>query len=376
MANWLRKWKGGRVYVDRDGRERYVIEKMRKGQRYTVTLPAGADPELQLALFKSDPEGFTRRSADTGLLPEDAAVLTVDEIEAFEKVLHERQRSEAHIRSMKHYLAAWCDDLKGRDLRRVHVDDLRKMRDAYKNARNYRTIAIKGYCTWLVKRQILKLGENPAALLEQVRAAPKRLQEGDYVYTAEQIEHFYSILKPQRVRDMFLLVAKTGLHGSEAARIAGKDCKLYELPDKSSGIAAVATVRHKNRRDHKQSLDAQALAAVRRLQAAGGAPCKERIHEAIIAASRRVNCPPVFLRYLRHSFITLANERGREVRVTEGGVPLGAIAAAVGHRSMLMAKDHYLQSTVPPMIVVPLTLRHPEDPTPIQLASSLTARSA
>lgn len=374
MPNWTGTWKGGRIYVDRDGRHRYVIERMRHRKRYTITLPVDcADPELSLMLFTRDPDGFASRVEEATSRPDGEVVLTLDSIAVFEKAMREssKELSEAHIRSVIGYLKVWCDELAGRDLRKIPVDTLRELRDRHTTARNYRTVALKAYCTWLVKRQ--RLVTSPAAHLEQVRAKPKRLG-GDVVYSKEQIEAFYSILKPQRVRDMFLLVAKTGLHGSEAARIAGSECQMYELPDKSAGIAAVVTVRHKSKRDHRQALDAQGLAAVRRLQAAGGAPCKERIHEAIVAASRKANCPPVFLRYLRHSFITLANESGREVRTAEGGVPLATVAAAVGHRSMLMAKDHYLGSKVPPMIAVPLNLKHPEDPIEISAASVRAAR--
>lgn len=366
MPAWTEAWKGGRVYLDRDGQRRYVIERMRHGRRYTLTLAAGVtDPEAELALFKRDPEGYSRRNVATGLLPEDSVVLTADEIERFEKHQREEGLSEPHVRAVSSYLSQWAEDLAGRDLRQVLADDLYAELETHKKAKYYRATAIKAFCSWKVSRQRLPI-DNAAAHLQVTRAAPARTYR-DVLYTAEQIQTFYAALTPQRVRDYFLIAAMTGLHGSEIGRIP--EGSITEM-NTGTEIAAVISVKHKvsgkTKRDHRQSVTAQVLAAARRLVAAG-VPCKERVNEAIHACARRLKRDPVHIRYLRHSFITLTHLSGRVVSVQLGnaGVPIAEVAAAVGHRTSLMIQDHYL--AVPSMKLPPLRLSHSEDPAPLQV---------
>lgn len=360
MPRWAGRWKGGRTYTDRDGQTRYVIEKMRRGQRYAVTLPPGvASPDAELALFLRDPDGYAERSADTGLRPQDGAVLTRDEVKRFREHQTQEQLSDSHVAGTAGYLEQWVTDLEGRDLRRVPVDDLYTILGRYETARYYRATALKAYCTWLVARQRLPL-ENSARLLRVKPNGAARLR-GLVGYTAEQIETFYAAISNQRVRDVFLIAAKCGMHGTEVQRIARGDVEITEIAH--SRIAAVLRFWHKSGRDHRQSIDAQTLAAVRRLRATG-APCKEQLHEAIHATARRLQRPPVFLRYLRHSWATLCELDGEKVTLNGSGRGMSRsdVAAAAGHRTGLMIQDHYNNAPVPFMAVPPLTLRHAEDP--------------
>lgn len=367
MPAWIGKWEGGRVYLDRQKRNVHVIERMVDGRRFTVRLPPNVkDPGAELALFLRDPEGYRRRVAETGLLPEEAVIMTQAEVERFEAYLrHEKHRAEAYVSAVAGYLTDWANAFKGRDLRKVTVDDLCLYLDELKTARNYRIASLKTFCTYLVRRQRLKPHENASAMLETVKPPPRRLlaQQG---YTIKEVEAVYQVLPSQRVRDYYLLSAKYGLHGTEIGRIARGEVEI--IPVGQKGIAAVLRFIHKSQRDHRLSIDTQALAAVRRLLSLGAAPVKRVVCDAANKAARggqRV----VHHGRLRHSFVTWARRFGKTVTVDSGGLALSEIAAVAGHRSLLMAKDHYDNTEVPPMIVLPINLSHPEDPVPLEVVT-------
>ena len=84
-----------------------------------------------------------------------------------------------------------------------------------------------------------------------------------------------------------------------------------------------------------------------------------------------------FIYFQRHSFVTWASECGQEVRPKSGGLPLAAVAAVVGHHSANTTKRFYENVKVPPMIKIPIELKHPEDPVrllvkraPVRMAKS------
>lgn len=359
MPAWIRSWKGGRIYADRDGSRRYVIERMRNGRRYVVALPTGVtDPESELALFKRDPDGYVRQLNERGLaLPDNGAVrLTADEIAAFAKYLTGRDRCAAYVSGVTGYLAQWANALEGADIRSVTVSRLYELLDAWPTARNYRVTALQSWCTYLVKRQ--RLETNVAALLEVEKAPPSRLKK-NRGYSIKQVEAFYRALDSQYIRDLYCVAAKTGMHTTEIRRMTSGEVEIR--PVGKNGIAAVLRMVHKNKRDHLQSVDAQTLAALRRLMARGRAPSGPAVSYAVA----KVGGEPVFPKYLRHSFATWLKECGRKVTVQRGGLDHSEVAALIGHRSGLMLKDRYDNSAIPAMGVVDIRLEHPADPVSI-----------
>lgn len=70
--NWVGKWKGGRTYRVGD-RVCFLLEKMRKGRRYTLKLQVQTEAEAlnELARFDLDPAGFRPTSVDL-FAPEEA----------------------------------------------------------------------------------------------------------------------------------------------------------------------------------------------------------------------------------------------------------------------------------------------------------------
>ena len=79
------------------------------------------------------------------------------------------------------------------------------------------------------------------------------------------------VTEVQCVRDVLMLHAKCGMHGTEIDRLARGEGKVKVLQGQGA-IAGTITFIHKSGRVHVQSVDAQALAAAMRLQARGSAP--------------------------------------------------------------------------------------------------------
>jgi integrase len=368
MARWIGKWRAGRIYEDGDGRRRHVLERKIQGRRYTIVLPAEADPEAEFALFRRDPAGYATRARapEPSSAPAGAIVLTLGEVERFESYLRsEKHRVEAYVVGVAGYLSEWAAALAGADLRAVAVDDLSRHLDRWRTARNYRINALRTFCAYLVRRQRLKPHENAAALLEITKPPPARLLQRQG-YTIEQVERFYAALESQRIRDYYLISAQYGLHGTEIERIARGEVEI--TPVGKQGIAAVLRFIHKGRHDHRLSVDAAALAAVRRFVQAGKAPSTKTVSYWAQRAAREVGFV-VHHGQLRHSVATWAQSSGRLVRLEAGGVSLQETAELLGHRSVMMIKDHYDNTEIPPMLVLPIRLLHPQDPASLEVSA-------
>lgn len=363
---WTGSWKGGRYYLDAEGRPVFVIERRHRGERHVVRL-ATHDPELavgELARYLQDPATY-HRAARTSVA--DPATITAESIKDYLRS-HERQKgwSATHYASNERYLTAWGNALKGRDLRDVRGRDLLRILGEWTTARPLRIAAIKHYYGWLIRTQVLDAAQNASAALVSEKGAAKKRAGRRVGYPAAEIEAAYAHTPWQAARDVFVLQAKCGMHHTEVVRLAARG-RIREVD--AGEIAAVVEYQHKSGQ-HRQSVDAQVLAALRRLQTRKrqgrvGAPAKDTCLAAakLAAAARGPKAPIVYHEELRHSFVTLARERGRMVYPPgEQGLPWTEVAKAVGHRSGLMIATHYDDSAVPPMVVVPLRLHHPDDP--------------
>ena len=172
----------------------------------------------------------------------------------------------------------------------------------------------------------------------------------------------------QGVRDVLVLRAKFGMHHSEICRLSSGKGIIKPTPGQGE-IAGTIRFTHKSTREHLLSVDAQGLAAAKRL-ADHGAPISDSfLRTTLLHASRRAGlAQPLAPNELRHSFVTWATEQGREVRPKQGGVPVETVARVVGHSGTRTTTNFYLGVQVPVMIAIPLRLSHPEDPAPVQLA--------
>jgi transposase-like protein len=323
-----------------------------------------------------------------------------------------------HIDDTERYLKAWMVALVDRDLRTLALTDLKASLKGWKTAERNRISALKTLTAYLREEGLLKRDQDAtldlklkkprakaasvreeksiplenvqkayAAItarpvgggdIERMRAAVVALEAGQkaqdvakrfkagvstlWYWRKRLQEGSVPMTDAQSVRDVVLIRIKTGMHHSEIERIAAGHHVLREL-EQGSEIAAVVTVLHKSGHAHHQSVDAQTLAAIKRLVAVGRAPTKEHVAEVLGDASEAVGLPRMKPGALRSSFITAARSFGRVVKlVNEGGVPLHEISVLSGHRSLATTRDHYDETKVQPMIVLPLTLQHPDDP--------------
>jgi integrase len=361
MGKWVGRWQGGRITKGPEGRDAFVIEKMVAGVRYAITLPVTVsserEAEAELALFRRDPARYQAdRSAE---IP----ALTTELVARYLAWLKEKGRTEGHRGDMRTSLASWAEHIGGKDLRSLPGRSLRDLLPKL-GAKQKRIAAIKGFCTFLREEELLKVSEDPSQALKVPQAKPERAltEKG---YTQDFVTKTYRHTDRQDVRDVLVLQAKTGMHFSEVERVAKGKAKLRRVDD-PSGIVGTLSFMHKNGSVHTISVDGQTYAAAERLVAAGEAPQNSSIRLCLGGASEATGLPLLLTGQLRHSFVDWAQTSGRKVSHAEGGLPLADVGAAIGHRSVRTTDTFYNVTKVPPMIVVPVVLQHPDDPVSIQ----------
>jgi integrase len=384
-----RPWPGGFVRLSR-GREVFVIEKRAGGKRYKIALDVRTEREAlaELALFERDPTGYRapkqqrrERAAATAGLRLDVDTLAEFFEESRAKVAR-GELSAGYVRhSLEPYLRAWAGALGGRELRTVKLAELNATLDGWATARIKRIVALKAFTAWARRMGRLKRQDDPTLDLAVPPATPRPV--ASRAFTAEQIASFYSLLRNysfapgygddapeaaprctvdlQPVRDVFLLRAKCGMHGTEIERLARGEGTIRVL-DGEGEIAATLIFPHKTGSEHVVSVDAQTLAAAQRLQAAGRAPNRVATRRAVArVVAEHPELAGFAFENLRHSFITLG-VGGRTVTARGGGVPLELLAQVAGHASTATTRRHYLGRHVPPLVILPLRLVNEDDP--------------
>ncbi|WP_426751572.1 hypothetical protein [Myxococcus sp. Y35] len=386
----VRTWEGGFVRLSRDGREVFVIERGINGRAWKVTLDAQTHRQAlaELALFERDPEGYRTRAqqrreraaASAPGLRLDAAALAAFDADAKARV-DAGELSPGYVRhTLQPYLRAWADALGGRELRTVTLAELRVTLAGWESARHKRVVALKAFTAWARSAGRLDQKDDPSLWLEVPKVTPRPV--ADRAFTAEQVATFYAALRDytyapgygddappeaprlrvdlQPIRDVFLLRALCGMHGTEIERLARGEGRIRVLEGEGE-IAAVLEFKHKNGGAHAVSIGCQALAAAQRLQAAGRAPDRVATSRAVARViAARPELDGFSFERLRHTFVTLSANGGRLVTARAGGVSLDAISQVTGH-SIRTARRHYLGVHIPPMVVVPLVLVNADD---------------
>ncbi|WNG19323.1 site-specific integrase [Cystobacter fuscus] len=367
----------------------FVLRKMVEGRAYTIHLDASSETEAEaeLALFMRDPEGYSTKREARQQQQESAVYVNAETVGRFLDSMRRAGTTARYVGNVGFYLATWAEALAGRDLRTVTLQELLRELARHKAGRKNRITALKSFASWLREQGTLALAEDPTVSLKVPATRPKKAVR-EKGYSIETTERLYRAISAweftnfgqeatrrttdvQCVRDVLCIHAKTGMHGTEIERIAKGEGKVAVFEDQGE-IAATVTFIHKSGNVHRQSIDRQTLAAVRRLQARGAAPVDSHIRRVVARACKTLGIEPVHFGEYRHSFVTWASECGQEVRPKAGGLPLTAIAAVVGHHSANTTKRFYDNVKVPPMIKIPINLEHPEDPTdlPVRLAES------
>lgn len=360
---WIGKWNGGRIYQGRDNEKVFVIERMLQGRRYTRRLEAGNEREAlaELALFERDPASYATKTEQEAKVQAEIVRLDVETIARFLAYLEKEGRTKDYRKDARAYLAQWAQVLHGRELRTVSLQDLKRALASWPTATKHRIITIKSFFSYLREVEaMLKPGEDPTLSLKVPPARPERASRSKG-HTMEEVERVYRVVPLQEVRDVILLRAKTGMHGTEVERLARGEGELTRVHGYGE-IFGTVSFKHKSGRIHLQSLDAQSFAAAKRLQYRKFAPVKSWIRAVINRAAKDAGLKPIRIGELRHSFVAWAQNHGKWVRPAEGGVPLSEIASIIGHQDSRTTSRFYDVAQIKPMIALPICLEHPEDP--------------
>ncbi|RKH20143.1 hypothetical protein D7X74_04920 [Corallococcus sp. CA047B] len=375
----MTKWSGGRTYTATDGSARWIIRKTVAGVAHNVTLDVRSEAEAlaELAAFRRNPAAYRtasqERQDEAQQAQEDAAqavFLDEDRARRFLQHLKASGRSDEYLKSTRSYLAAWATALADKDLRAVTGPALKKTLATWDTGKKWRIIVFKSFTSFLQDAGELDPMVNPGRFL---KVPPARRNHELKGYSIEHVQKLYAALGSQAIRDVLCLQAKTGMHGTEVNRLASGDGKITVLKDQGE-IAATVTFKHKTGKRFTLSLDAQGLAAAKRLQARGSAPDRQTIREAVERVGARTGLEFIHFGAIRHSFATWLVERGRIYNPKGGGLSLEAVAQALNHSSTRTTALHYVSATVPPMYVVPIRLEHPEDPIAIQAMQTTSDR--
>jgi integrase len=354
MPNWTGKWKGGRYYVDEDGRKVFFIERRVEGRQRGIRLSTHDEKiaEGMLGLFEQDPIGF---SAPPPPKPDESAVyITPDRIKLYLQSI--RKAVQDHRNARQSYLKAWANyrDDNGRalDLRKADRHALRAALASFDGGYKGRAEALNAFARFMCKESELAQW-NPLVNTTD----PEATRADRVAYSVEEMRETWERLPAGAIRDVFLVRLTTGLHGTEIAQIKGAPLYSGPLPDKGVGIRVldgkheirgvvqvVHKKKHKKERRHRVSMNQATLEAVLRLQK--HVPTRVSVWEAL---------DPIVPSNLRHTFITLGADVGELVTFTGGGVDRSRVAQVVGHRSgSTMTADRYEKQQIPPMIKLPL----------------------
>lgn len=348
MPPWSGRWKGGRYYLDAEGKPVYFIERMRRSVKLLTHDEQIA--EGQLGLFLADPLNFSVRPAGPAARP-DAVFITDERLALYMESI--RKTVKDHRTARAKYLADWSD--LGIDLRAVDRKGLRAALTTFDGGHRGRVEALNAFARFLVREEDLP-SWNP--LVNTRDSDPELARAARQAYTLAELDAAWNRLTPGPMRDVFLLRAATGMHQTEIDQLVGAKVGKGPLPDvdgkakavirdlgEGHEIRGVLQVWHKSSKRHRVSLTANALAAALRLTE--GVPSRVGVWKALA---------PIVPSNLRHTNATLGAERSRTVTWAEGGgASRAAIAAQLGHRAgSTMLSDHYDKLQIPPMIVLPL----------------------
>jgi integrase len=366
---WGGKWKGGRWFW-KGRRQVFVIERMRGGKPYSLTVEAKNEPdaEAELIAFDTNPEAYAERVRSAAQPAPTAHPLYIaeDTIQTVLDAQKATKQSKDHVYATGLYLTQWGTKFVGRDLNTVTTAECGAHLEVWGPvARKLRITALKTFCTYYAhpERGRLDRTKNPAAGLRVPKSLAAKFTAPRH-YTMEEVQTAYRAASSQVQRDIMRLALFTGMHTTEIERFAEGVGRIVDVdPEIGNGIVGVVWVLHKSGEEHPNSVDAATLAAAQRIRDRGSIPNKIKRNEFCHRLAKRIEARrPVLYGALRHSFITWARSKGGKlIKPKDFGLSLEEIAQVVGHKnSKTTAK--YDGTEVPPMIWTPVKLHHPEDP--------------
>lgn len=340
MPNWAGTWKGGRYYLNADGKPVFFIERLRRSIRLKTH-----DEELakgQLATFLQDPIAFCRPPPEPEA-PIAPVYITEERITLYMESI--RKTCRDHRTARQKYLVAWGAKLL--DLRSVDRRALRAALASFKGGHRGRCEALNAFGNFLAD-----FGDLPSWQRLTNTHEPKKTRGAREAYDIETVTEAYNSLTSQRVKDVIHLRASTGLHHTEIAQLKAAPLFKKPLPDLGVGIRilggeheiqGVLQIRQKTKPRHRVSVNADTLRAALRLRES--VPSRIAVWEAL---------QPLIPSNLRHTFTTL-RDQGEIISYTGSGVTLDQVAEILGHRvGSKMTASRYDKLQVPPMMKLPL----------------------
>lgn len=255
-------WDGGRVFVAKDGSKTFHIKKS----------VGGVVHEFSTRCAKLGPamKAYEKWQADNSWRPgrEYAErVLLTDALIARHLAWAEEDGPLAQEwkRKKQVYLEWWRDVLAGRDLRTVTLRHLQEALEGVK-ARTHRKAVIKHLYTFCREKGLLSRDEDPTFDLALPQAGGG-VSKKERAVTREEFERTFAKLTDEHHRDILALQAGTGMHVTEAQRLA-----------RGQGLVGpdLVAIQHKRGTVHRQSVRPDVAAAARRVRE------RELLHLALL----------------------------------------------------------------------------------------------
>lgn len=303
------RWDGGYIRAEADGRRTWVIEREVGGERFHLSTRCHSERAAYEALkrFEADPRAYRAEMAGDSR-PAARLVLTAELVLQYRQHMLSRDNpaTPRHAREMAHRLSEWVEDLAGRDIRQVQLQELKALVAARRTCKQHRIIAIKGFCTWLRQELcVLDRREDPTLDLVVPQAVPEKQRRRKAV----EVARVRAALKelPADYQDCLVVMASTGIHVTELERFVRRPDS--ELARGRGRVLAVLVTRHKSGDWTRTPLvDPDVVDAAARLRARGAVP--RRMNEELRAACERAGVKPFTFGVMRHTVGTWAVERG------------------------------------------------------------------
>lgn len=335
-----RRWPGGWIHTQKDGRDLFIIERRVNGKRFSISTRCHSlKPAMkQLERFEADPSGYR----PDGAPPPAGLVLDAKLAGEFHEWQLGKGNTRRHANEMHNRVLDWMKVFNGADLKKLTLkDDIDPALAKWKTSRSHRIIALKVFFSWLRKtRHLLKNSEDPTLDLPVPQAVPEKRTRRKAVET-ERVQAVLLELAPE-YRDMLAVLAATGWHFSELERFIRNADSSIELVRRGDTIA-VLKVRHKSKESHSTSIKNESvLEAAVRLRARGTVP--RRPWQTLKAACKAAGATGFGYGVMRHTVATWLEENGATIQ---------QIATFLGHKDPRTTKRYYADAAVP---VVPAPL--------------------
>ena len=301
-------WEGGHIRQTNRG-PTYVIDRRVGGIRFHISTRCHSRQAAlkHLERFEADPDNYSPADGRVGLAMTAALVLEFRNYQ-----LETKRLSIDWANDCGRMLADWTDDLAGKDLRKLNVQQhINPILARRPSSLVHRVTALKGFFRWMrTQKGLLKHAEDVSLDVPMPKVAAAKLTRKKVV----EVERVRAAIRttPLPWRDALILLVGTGWHVSELLRFA-HDGELVRSTQK--GVLAVAVTRHKTKRLTRTGIYLpETLAAAQRIREEGHACCDKVLNTHVARACLAAGVKPFTVGVLRHSVATWAIEAGAHMK--------------------------------------------------------------